>query len=91
MTLSTTGIPTVRPPKRSLFDLVRLPKIALALAACGFFVIFFFWPLLDVVLRSFSVDGIMDWATHSSRSKATSRSIKMSTCISLSGAPLFSP
>jgi len=61
MTLSTTGIPTVRPPKRSPFDLARLPKIALALAATGFFVIFFFWPLLDVVLRSISVDGVMDW------------------------------
>ncbi|UOQ59180.1 ABC transporter permease subunit [Leucobacter rhizosphaerae] len=62
MTLSTTGIPTVRPPKRSLFDAARLPKIALALAAAGFFIIFFFWPLLDVVLRSISVDGVMDWA-----------------------------
>ena len=61
MTLSTTGIPSVRPPKRSPFDLARLPKIALALAATGFFVIFFFWPLLDVVLRSISVDGVMDW------------------------------
>jgi putative spermidine/putrescine transport system permease protein len=61
MTLSTTGIPTVRPPKRSPFDLARLPTIALALAATGFFVIFFFWPLLDVVLRSISVDGVMDW------------------------------
>lgn len=63
MTLSTTGIPTVRPPKRSLFDAARLPKIALALAAAGFFIIFFFWPLLDVVLRSISVDGVMDWAS----------------------------
>lgn len=61
MTLSTTGIPTVRPPKRPLLDLARLPKIALALAATGFFLIFFFWPLLDVILRSISVDGVMDW------------------------------
>lgn len=62
MTLSTTGIPTVRPPRRSLFDPARLPKIALALAATGFFVIFFFWPLLDVVLRSISADGVMSWS-----------------------------
>lgn len=62
MSLTTTGIPAVRPPKRSVFDVSRLPKIALALAASGFFVIFFFWPLLDVVLRSISVDGIMDWS-----------------------------
>ena len=62
MTLSTTGIPTVRPPRRRLFELSRLPKFALALGAAGFFVIFFFWPLLDVVLRSISVDGVMDWA-----------------------------
>lgn len=62
MTLSTTGIPTVRPPKRSPFDISRIPKIGLALAAAGFFLIFFIWPLLDVVLRSISVEGIMDWA-----------------------------
>lgn len=62
MSLSTTGIPTVRPPRRSILDPVRLPKIAMALAAAGFFVIFFFWPLLDVVLRSVSVDGVWDWS-----------------------------
>lgn len=61
MTLSTTGIPAVRPPQRRRFELSRLPKIALALAAAGFFIIFFLWPLLDVVLRSVSVDGVMDW------------------------------
>ncbi len=62
MSLSTTGIPTVRPPRRSILDPVRLPKIAMALAAAGFFVIFFLWPLLDVVLRSVSVDGVWDWS-----------------------------
>lgn len=62
MSLNTTGIPTPRPPKRSVFDVARLPKIALALAATGFFVIFFFWPLFDVLLRSISVDGVMNWA-----------------------------
>lgn len=61
MTLRTTGIPIVRLPKRSLFEVSRLPKIAMALAAAGFFIIFFVWPLLDVVLRSISVDGIWDW------------------------------
>ncbi|WP_125099384.1 ABC transporter permease [Leucobacter chromiireducens] len=61
MSLSTTGIPTVRPPKRPVVDPARLPKIALALGATGFFIIFFAWPLLDVVLRSVSVDGVMDW------------------------------
>lgn len=62
MTLRTTGIPIVRLPKRSLFEVSRLPKIAMALAAIGFFVIFFIWPLLDVVMRSVSVDGVWDWA-----------------------------
>ncbi|MEV8338281.1 ABC transporter permease subunit [Leucobacter sp. NPDC077196] len=62
MSLSTTGIPTVRPPRRSILDPVRLPKIAMAIAAAGFFVIFFFWPLLDVVLRSISIDGVWDWS-----------------------------
>lgn len=61
MTLRTTGIPTVRQPKRAAFDLARAPKIALGLGVAGFFLIFFVWPLLDVVMRSLSVDGIVDW------------------------------
>lgn len=61
MTLKTTGIPVIRQPKRPIFDLARVPKLALGLAVAAFFVIFFAWPLVDVVLRSISVDGVVDW------------------------------
>lgn len=57
----TTGIPTLRQPRRSRFDLASVPKLALALGVAAFFVIFFAWPLLDVVLRSISVDGVVKW------------------------------
>lgn len=62
MTLRTTEPPKIRQPKKQTLDLAKLPKLALALAAIGFFLIFFIWPLLDVVLRSVSVDGIVNWA-----------------------------
>ncbi|UOR02552.1 ABC transporter permease subunit [Leucobacter allii] len=62
MTTRTTGIPTVRRPKRPVFELSRAPQLALGLGVIAFFLIFFVWPLLDVVLRSVSVDGIVDWS-----------------------------
>lgn len=62
MTLRTTGIPTIRPTRRPIFDLARLPKLALGLGVAAFFLIFFVWPLFDVVLRSISAEGIVNWS-----------------------------